>query len=489
MAFWSALGLVAVVLVLNLIWHMGDQNLGDWDEGRHAVSSYEMWRSGDLLVNTYRGLVDYWNLKPPLSFWPVMLSFQMFGPSTFALRLPAVIETLATGVVLVTFAYRRFGRRGAITVAGVYATCYPLIGSHSGRTADPDALFVFFFTVSALSVLLAPERPRFLLLWTTAFSAAFLTKSWHAGLVIIAGSLFLAIRGRTSAARPRDYAIALLGFVPVLAWAIARFGFDGTRFFTNMVAYDLLSRSSTALEGNGGGPIYYILRLTYFVPWLALLIIPVLGGVAARRNPRIREALRSWRTADWVGPLVIAVVIFGLFTLAKSKLAWYIYPALPMIALLIGIAAVALTRRTTRRVAALFVAAIAIGSLGSEAYVVDKIPGATVDPQVALARLSALHDIAGDPIYLDGSLALDATDQAERQLAKIGDWPQSLRASALIHSGIEAEDGGAAAFIADSGHVRFILVRTGSTSDGRLAALPTTVVSRAGDYRVLELEG
>lgn len=38
-----------------------------------------MIQNDDYLVHTYEGELDYWNLKPPFSYWVVALGYRLFG--------------------------------------------------------------------------------------------------------------------------------------------------------------------------------------------------------------------------------------------------------------------------------------------------------------------------------------------------------------------------------------------------------------------------
>ena len=49
--------------------------VASWDEARHGISAYEMIQNKNYIVNTFNYDVDYWNLKPPLSFYGIMLGF------------------------------------------------------------------------------------------------------------------------------------------------------------------------------------------------------------------------------------------------------------------------------------------------------------------------------------------------------------------------------------------------------------------------------
>ena len=51
--------------------------VSSWDEARHGISAYEMMQNGNYIVNTFGYEPDYWNLKPPLSFYGIILGFKL----------------------------------------------------------------------------------------------------------------------------------------------------------------------------------------------------------------------------------------------------------------------------------------------------------------------------------------------------------------------------------------------------------------------------
>jgi len=62
-----------------------------WDEARHGVNAYEMANGGSLIQSTYMRQADYYNLKPPLSMYGIMLGMAIFGNTVFALRFYAAL--------------------------------------------------------------------------------------------------------------------------------------------------------------------------------------------------------------------------------------------------------------------------------------------------------------------------------------------------------------------------------------------------------------
>lgn len=64
---WAAL--VLLLAWLNCFWRLSSSVVSDLDEARYGVAASEMMRSHSMLIATYAGRPDYWNLKPPLGYW------------------------------------------------------------------------------------------------------------------------------------------------------------------------------------------------------------------------------------------------------------------------------------------------------------------------------------------------------------------------------------------------------------------------------------
>ena len=72
----------------------------DYDESRHGINAYEMIRNQDYVVSTYQGEPDYWNLKPPLSFWLIAVGYRMFGYNALGLRFFSALASLLVSAAL-----------------------------------------------------------------------------------------------------------------------------------------------------------------------------------------------------------------------------------------------------------------------------------------------------------------------------------------------------------------------------------------------------
>ncbi|MDH3456857.1 MAG: glycosyltransferase family 39 protein, partial [Gemmatimonadota bacterium] len=141
---WS----VATVIVLLglLLFNIDGYALLDPDEGRNAEVMREMAATNDYVVPQLNGLpyVD----KPALYFAVGALGMEILGPTVRAARLPSLLFTLATLMVVGVFAYRLYGRHAA-WVAIVATAATPFMLAYS-RTVIFDSALMFWVVVSVM---------------------------------------------------------------------------------------------------------------------------------------------------------------------------------------------------------------------------------------------------------------------------------------------------------------------------------------------------
>ena len=68
-----------ILLSFALFFNLWLNPVHDFDEARHGVNAYEMIQERNWIANYYNGEVDYYNLKPPLSYWMISLCYLIFG--------------------------------------------------------------------------------------------------------------------------------------------------------------------------------------------------------------------------------------------------------------------------------------------------------------------------------------------------------------------------------------------------------------------------
>lgn len=111
-----------------------------------------------------------------------------------------------------------------------------------------------------------------------------------------------------------------------MVWAILRMVEDGTTFFEKMLEYDLLKRSSVALEGHVGGGIDHYFKYLWYCKSFVIMAI-----LAAFALPLLLEKEKK----DTVCILILSVLIpLILFSFVSTKLNWYILCIFPPLILL-----------------------------------------------------------------------------------------------------------------------------------------------------------
>lgn len=315
-------------------YHLDVGYVNSFDEARHGINAYEMMQENNFLVNTYGYENDYWNLKPPVSYWCIMAGYKIFGYNVFGLRFYSALAYLLTVTVAGIF-IKRYGKLESLIATAFLSANALAYTAHMTRTGDADALYVMFFTFAILSMLNVKKNHNFLYLCGLMFALAFLTKSWHSGMIVIIGGLFLLFTGIIKEIKPKEWLLFILSFaLPLLLWAILRFSQDGTSFFTEMIAQDLLNRTGNAIEGHDYPANFYfdyIFRGNYI--YFPILIICFIGCI-------FFDKYFSKNNESFDNMLAFSLwffVPFIAFSAVKTKLIWYAYPCIVPISIVAGI--------------------------------------------------------------------------------------------------------------------------------------------------------
>lgn len=325
-----------------------------WDEARHGVNAYEMLKQGGLVKSTYLYQTDYYNLKPPLSMWSIMLSMVLFGKSVWTLRLASVICYLCLALCVVCFARKRYGRLPALfSLALLCANTTPFI-AHMVRAGDADSLYVLLFSLAMICMLQIRDDHRKLYLCGFLFALAFLTKSFHAGLIAVIGGLYLLLTGLFKKVRLKEYVLFILSFgAPIGLWVIARLCTDGTAFLKEMWLTDVLGRSQSGFGSNEAGFSYYfsyylgnmsgkvpVYRIVLCLLLVSCLILAVMSFVQKHRTKHGAGGNGTKNVKDDMIGFSLWILIPALaFSVVRTKLLWYEYPAITALLIAAGIAA------------------------------------------------------------------------------------------------------------------------------------------------------
>lgn len=432
--------------------------VSSWDEARHGVSAYEMMQNGNYIVNTFGYEPDYWNLKPPLSFYGIMLGFKIFGYSVMGLRFYSACAYLLTCVAVGLF-LKKYHKLTSLIGMCFLCCNYYVLGFHCGRSGDADALFLMFFVFAMLAMLKIREKHWNLFICGFCFACAFLSKSFHAAVIAAIGGGYLLFTGEIAKIKLKEWIGFLLSFmIPLGIWFAARFSQDGMKFFTEMVMTDLLSRSSSASEGHAGGFWFYF--DAYFKDfgkiYPYLLILTAAGALVYGMKALFARSLSKESGSEVIGYGLWIVIPFLFFSVVSTKLVWYGYPLFVPLSMAAAIfAGKFFTERLfcENSLSIVIKSAAAVGC----AYLLVTNMYSTY--------LYAVREIHGDEMQMfiaesvdrDSEYAgLDAYVEAAQEMEDGTVWNQHVRFMAEISGDFKCRDGGVKAFLKDDGAVLYI---------------------------------
>ncbi len=331
-----------------------------WDEARHGVNAYEMLKQGHLIESTYRYETDYYNLKPPLSMWSIMLSMLIFGKNVFSLRLASVLCYLILALAVVCFARKRYGKTAALfSLMLLAANTTPFI-AHMVRAGDADSLYVLLFSLAMLCMLQIRENHQKLYWCGFFFALAFLTKSFHAGVIVAIGGLYLLLTGELKRIKLWEYLKFFASFViPLGLWVLGRICVDGTAFLKEMWLTDVLGRSQSGFGSNEAGFSYYfsyfIGNMTKSIPVYrgalvllllasCILLIVKVADAKKQTDAKKKKDVSFFKHLkgclfhrDVIGMSLWILVPALAFSLVRTKLLWYQYPSVTALLIVTGI--------------------------------------------------------------------------------------------------------------------------------------------------------
>jgi len=348
-----SLGIVGLALLL-VFYRLGEGSLHDWDEAIYAQVAKEMFRSGTWMTLTWNGAPFFH--KPPLYFWLTALTYKIIGVNELAARLwPA---TFGFGVVVLTFI---LGVRLRSWFVGAIAALLLLVVDRSyyghwwnflslSRVGMLDSTLTFWIMLAVLGVWQA-GRQRAMIIWLgLPVGLAMMTKAWPGFLAaLIPGVFWLVAKPRRSSPIAFWAAATLLAALVISPWHLYQYSLHGTPFLHEYVGINLTGRVFQSFEGNTGGPLHYldVLRRGLSI-WGYLW---PLAYVWAAWQAGVRGDRRAWLLLAWI------TVPLLLFSLAQTKLGWYISMTYPAIALLLGLA---LAELLTERLALALVAMVTV---------------------------------------------------------------------------------------------------------------------------------
>jgi len=303
------------------------------DEIRYAEIPREMLFSGDFAVPRLNGLTYY--EKPALGYWLIAASMKLFGENRFAVRFPSALFTLLSALAVWLLAVRGSDRRTGGAAVALFLASGLVFAVGTAAVLDP--VFSFFVTAAtAAGYFYCTEkdlRGKFLWLFCSGLfiGCGIMVKGLLSPLLAgTAVTVFLLVK--------KEFRKLLFAVLPVLAGMLvtslpgALFMHRGAPDFWQ--EFILVEHIRRGLSGAGAGddraaPFWFYLPVLAAGVLPAFLIVP--AGIAAVWKKKRAFFLRD----DFNLFCVLTVLVwFVFFSVARAKLATYVLPLFPFLAIL-----------------------------------------------------------------------------------------------------------------------------------------------------------
>jgi 4-amino-4-deoxy-L-arabinose transferase-like glycosyltransferase len=329
-------GLPALTLLTFFVL-LGNRPLNEPDEGRYSEVAREMIETGNWLVP------HFWYLphldKPPLTYWLVALSMKIFGQSEWAVRLPVALAGISGVWAAFCLGCALGGRRVGWWSALILQTT--MFYWFMGRMLTTDmlltqftawAIYFFWRSWAALRMEKGGEFFAWHLAGWIAVALGFMTKGPVALAIpgVAFGALLIFRRKELSGMVFAGLFAGLALFLILAApWFLVVF-----QMMPSSAHYMILGQAAghflgTTIKNRSAAPGFYFLMLAWqLLPWTFLL------GWLWRRE--------HWRSLDptakegWILLNAWAIFTFTLFSLSHAKLATYILPLYPALAVMLA---------------------------------------------------------------------------------------------------------------------------------------------------------
>jgi len=306
-------------------------SLSDPDEVFYSLTAHEMAAKNEWLTPLIFGQPQF--EKPPLTYWLLATAFKTWGESPFTARLfPAIFAILGVLAVYLMGLIGFKDERKAFLSALVLASGVFFAGM--GKTVFTDMIFTVFILLAMTMFLggyMDRRRQELGIIGFYVFCAlATLTKS-PLGFLIPQMAVILFLLYQRQINFLKNWAVPagiLLYLILALPWYIYVYHQYGQAFIQEFFYNDHWRRLMEAEHRANDHWFFYPMTMVAGIfPWSLFLVA---ASVDLFKRLKSSVTVMDYLTLSWV------VAVLLVFQMAHSKLASYILPLFPALALMTG---------------------------------------------------------------------------------------------------------------------------------------------------------
>lgn len=329
-----ALCLISVLFIVIYVFQLGVMPLVSQDEVRYAEVAREMIASGNWVVPHFNG-INYFQ-KPILGHWMNAVSELIFGYNNFAVRFASVFST-GLSAILLFFFLRKFSEEKKIALLAPIVFLTSGLVLAIGTFSVLDAQISFFLTSTMIFFYAAYKSEKMLqrFLWLVLCGVftglGFLTKGFLVFVVIAISIIpFLIWEKQWKKIFTIPWAPFIISIFTILPWGIKinEQSPDFWHYFVLVEHYERFIRAGEYAGALHPEPFYFFIPILLIgaLPWFFHLP----GIVIGFKDKTIFSKSLIRYCITW------ALFPFIFFSASSGKLATYILPCFPPLAVLIA---------------------------------------------------------------------------------------------------------------------------------------------------------
>lgn len=298
----------------------------DYDEGIYAQVIERTLESG----NIFNLKIDtYWFEKPPLYIWLSIFSSEIFSNVEFAYRFPSAFTGILSVLIVILITYHVTKSYFSASLSGLILTLTPSF-IEAGRQIRFDVPVTMSILFSTLCLIKGKENKIWYLGIGIGIGLGVMFKSVIGLLFLPLLLIYSIVKKDLSWIKSLYFWIGiLLMLVVVLPWHIYQSIQFGHLFWNDYLFHHIVNRFESNILGGSMTNFEYIKYLLFYsFPWFVLFLIGL---------PKIFFEKTNDNNIKY--PVIFSIFvlfIISIFFIASTKLAYYLVPIFPFVAMTIG---------------------------------------------------------------------------------------------------------------------------------------------------------
>lgn len=303
----------------------------DVDASQYASISMEMLQSGEFLQVMHRHS-DYLD-KPPLLFWLSAFSYQIFGYSNWAYKLPSFLFTILSIYSLYRLALIYYVKQVALFGAFILASCQAFFSFNNDVRTDTILASAVIFSIWNLSRFNEYKSVWGFVFGFVGIGLAMLSKGPIGAMVpVLAIGTDLLFKRRWKQIFNPVWVLGLFIIVLILApmcYGLYRqYGNHGLKFFFWTQSFGRITGENE--WRNDAGYLYFVHTFLWaFLPWTMLAI----GAYGLKFKTLLQAKFKPNRFVPEFLSIGGVILPFIALSASKYKLPHYIFVFFPLVAL------------------------------------------------------------------------------------------------------------------------------------------------------------